>query len=240
METDLRNRRVLVVDDDDRLRALIVRHLNDAGMDARGVPDARQMQRWLEREHQDLIVLDLMLPDDDGLRVCSRLRAEGNDVPVLMLTAKGDDVDRILGLEVGADDYLPKPCNARELVARVKAILRRTRSTPPGAPEPQLGQYRFGPFILDFERRSLTRDADTRIPLTTGDFALLSALIRHAGQPLSRDRLYVLATGREYLPEDRAIDVRVSRLRKLLTDDNSQPRYIQTVWGFGYVFVADG
>ena len=108
METDLRNRRVLVVDDDDRLRALIVRHLNDAGMDARGVPDARQMHRWLEREHQDLIVLDLMLPDDDGLRVCSRLRAEGNDVPVLMLTAKGDDVDRILGLEVGADDGHPE------------------------------------------------------------------------------------------------------------------------------------
>lgn len=239
MENDARNRRVLVVDDDDRLRALIVRHLNDAGMEARGVPDARQMRRWFEREHQDLIVLDLMLPDDDGLRVCARLRAEGNDVPVLMLTAKGDDVDRILGLEVGADDYLPKPCNARELVARAKAILRRTRPVPPGAPEPQLGSYHFGSFTLNFERRELTRNDGSRVPLTTGDFALLSALIRNAGQPLSRDRLYVLATGREYMPEDRAIDVRVSRLRKLLTDDQSQPRYIQTVWGFGYVFVPD-
>jgi two-component system phosphate regulon response regulator OmpR len=230
--------RILVVDDDDRLRTLIERHLEQAGFYVRGVPDAKQMTRLIEREHFDLIVLDLMLPDEDGLEVCARLRREGVETPVLMLTAKGDDHDRVTGLEVGADDYLAKPCNARELVARIRAILRRSRLPPPGTPDVAAEIVQFGEFSFDLAHRRLQKKGE-EIPLTSGDFALLSALVKNAGQSLSRERLQALVSGREYTPLDRSIDVRVARMRRLIEDDVTKPRHIQTVWGFGYVMVLN-
>jgi two-component system OmpR family response regulator/two-component system phosphate regulon response regulator OmpR len=156
-----------------------------------------------------------------------------------MLTAKGEEVDRIVGLEMGADDYLPKPFNPRELLARIHAVLRRQSTTPPGAPEGGEPAICFGNIEVDFAARALKR-GDELLPLTTGEFAVLKVLLQHPRQPLSRDKLMALARGREQGPFDRAIDVQISRLRKLIESDPAQPRYLQTVWGFGYVFVPDG
>jgi DNA-binding response OmpR family regulator len=234
-----RQHRLLVVDDDSRLRDLLIRYLGEQGFDVKGVADAAQMERARTREHFDLIVLDLMLPGEDGLSICRRLRGTGDMTPIVMLTAKGDEVDRILGLEMGADDYLPKPFNPRELLARVHAVLRRQVSTPPGAPETGEETIRFGKVEVDLAARSLKRGGET-LALTTGEFAVLKVMLQHPRQPLSRDKLMALARGREQGPFDRAIDVQVSRLRKLVEHDPAQPRYLQTVWGFGYVFVPDG
>ncbi len=157
-----------------------------------------------------------------------------------MLTAKGDDVDRIVGLEMGADDYLPKPFNPRELVARINAVLRRRApSGPPGAPSADTEVHRFGAFELNLGTRQLERDGKP-VSLTTGEFSVLKVLVQHPREPLSRDKLMAMARGREYEVFDRSIDVQISRLRKLVEEDPSHPRYIQTVWGFGYVFVPDG
>jgi two-component system OmpR family response regulator/two-component system phosphate regulon response regulator OmpR len=234
-----RQHRLLVVDDDSRLRDLLIRYLGEQGFDVKGAADAVQMERARTREHFDLIVLDLMLPGEDGLSICRRLRGTGDMTPIVMLTAKGDEVDRIVGLEMGADDYLPKPFNPRELLARVHAVLRRQVSTPPGAPEVGEETIRFGKVEVDLAARSLKRGGET-LALTTGEFAVLKVMLQHPRQPLSRDKLMALARGREQGPFDRAIDVQVSRLRKLVEHDPAQPRYLQTVWGFGYVFVPDG
>jgi two-component system, OmpR family, phosphate regulon response regulator OmpR len=232
--------KILVVDDDLRLRDLLKRYLGEQGFAVDTVPDTAAMDRQMQRVRYDLMVLDLMLPREDGLAACRRLRAANDDVPIIMLTAKGDDVDRIVGLEVGADDYLAKPFNPRELVARIHAVLRRqgARGTP-GAPTEEPAQVAFGPYSLDLSTRQLTR-AGEPIALTTGEFSLLKALALHPRQPMSRDKLMELARGRELESTDRSIDVQVSRLRKLLGEDPQNPRYIQTVWGFGYVFVPDG
>ena len=234
-----RQHRLLVVDDDSRLRDLLIRYLGEQGFDVKGVADAAQMERARTREHFDLIVLDLMPPGEDGLSICRRLRGTGDMTPIVMLTAKGDEVDRIVGLEMGADDYLPKPFNPRELLARVHAVLRRQGSTPPGAPETGEETVRFGNVEVDLAARCLKRGGET-LALTTGEFAVLKVMLQHPRQPLSRDKLMALARGREQGPFDRAIDVQVSRLRKLVEHDPAQPRYLQTVWGFGYVFVPDG
>ena len=231
--------RILVVDDDLRLRDLLKRYLGEQGFNVKTVSDAAQMDRVLLREHFDLMVLDLMLPGEDGLSICRRLRGTGDVTPIIMLTAKGEEVDRIVGLEMGADDYLPKPFNPRELLARIHAVLRRQSAPPPGAPESEEETVRFGNVEVDLAARSLKR-GDELLPLTTGEFAVLKVLLQHPRQPLSRDKLMALARGREQGPFDRAIDVQVSRLRKLIENDPAQPRYIQTVWGFGYVFVPDG
>jgi len=232
--------RILVIDDDLRLRDLLKRYLTEQGFGVETVPDAAAMDHNLRRTRYDLLVLDLMLPGEDGLAVCRRLRASGNNVPVIMLTAKGDDVDRIIGLEMGADDYLPKPFNPRELVARIQAVLRRQAPLPaPGAPTAADEIVTFGPFALNLGTRSLTRDG-TVVPLTHGEFSVLKVFAQHPREPLSRDKLMDLARGREHESYDRSIDVQVSRLRKLLGEDPQSPRYIQTVWGFGYVFVPDG
>ncbi|MGB2903233.1 MAG: two-component system response regulator OmpR [Candidatus Dechloromonas phosphoritropha] len=234
-----RQQRLLVVDDDSRLRELLVRYLGEQGLEVKAVSDAPQMDKLRTREHFDLIVLDLMLPGEDGLTICRRLRGTGDTTPIIMLTAKGEEVDRIVGLEMGADDYLPKPFNPRELLARVHAVLRRQSSTPPGAPQADEPAVRFGTIEVDFAARALKR-GDELLPLTTGEFAVLRVLLQHPRQPLSRDKLMALARGREQGPFDRAIDVQVSRLRKMIESDPAQPRYLQTVWGFGYVFVPDG
>jgi len=234
--------KVLVVDDDVRLRDLLNRYLGEQGYSVRAVSNATEMNRQLARERYDLMILDLMLPGEDGLSICRRLRGSNEDMPIIMLTAKGDDVDRIVGLEVGADDYLPKPFNPRELVARIQAVLRRRPPpAPPGAPSTDTQIVEFGDFRLNLGTRSLTRNGED-VTLTTGEFALLKVLVQHPRVPLSRDKLMELARGREFGAFDRSIDVQISRLRKIVEQDPSHPKHIQTVWGFGYVFVpeADG
>ncbi len=232
--------KILVVDDDQRLRALLDRYLGEQGFAVKAVDGAAAMDKALAREHYDLIVLDLMMPGEDGLSVCRRLRGSKDTTPIIMLTAKGDDVDRIVGLEMGADDYLPKPFNPRELVARIHAVLRRRAAPPPaGAPAAEESTVDFGSVSVNLATRVLTRKGESHA-LTTGEFAVLRVLLQHPRQPLSRDKLMELARGREYEVFDRAIDVQISRLRKLVEEDPSKPRYIQTVWGFGYVFVPEG
>lgn len=229
---------ILVVDDDARLRDLLTRYLGEQGFEVKAAADAQQMDKLRAREHYHLIVLDLMMPGEDGLSVCRRLRGQGDQTPIIMLTAKGDEVDRIVGLEMGADDYLPKPFNPRELLARIHAVLRRQGSKPPGAPEGDAETIRFGNIAVDLAARTLKR-GDELLPLTTGEFAVLKVLLQHPRQPLSRDKLMELARGREYEVFDRSIDVQISRLRKIVEDDPAHPKHIQTVWGFGYVFVPD-
>ena len=232
--------KILVVDDDLRLRQLLERYLSEQGFVVKAVPDAGAMDRALERELYDLIVLDLMLAGEDGLAICRRLRGTANAISVIMLTAKGDEVDRIVGLEVGADDYLPKPFSPRELVARINAVLRRRAAPPPpGAPALTDEIVDFGKVSVNLGTRELERDGVSTL-LTSGEFGLLRVLLEHPRQPMSRDKLMELARGREYEVFDRAIDVQISRLRKLVEEDPGKPRYIQTVWGFGYVFVPDG
>jgi len=241
--TQAKSAKILVVDDDIRLRQLLERYLGEQGFTVKAVDGAAGMDRALARELYDLVVLDLMMPGEDGLSICRRLRAQGNegkDLAIIMLTAKGDEIDRIVGLELGADDYLPKPFNPRELVARIHAVLRRrVAPPPPGTPGEADTQVSFGDTVVNLGTRELMR-AGTSTTLTTGEFALLKVLAEHPRKPLSRDKLMELARGREYDVFDRSIDVQISRLRKLVEEDPAKPRYIQTVWGFGYVFVPDG
>jgi len=229
--------RILVVDDDPRLRKLLVRFLGGEGFDVDVVVDAVEMERELRRVRYDLLLLDVMLPGENGFTVCKRLREAGETMSVIMLSAKGDDVDRIVGLRAGADDYIAKPFNPEELLARIQAVLRR-RVAPVTemAAADEAAVVRFGPFRLNLENRALTKGGEL-IPLTSGEFALLKALAEHLGQPLSREQLAELSRGREHDEQDRSIDVQVSRLRKLLGDDSQKPRLIKTVWGFGYALV---
>ena len=230
--------KILVVDDDVRLRDLLTRYLGEQGFEVAALPDARDLDRKLQRDPPRLLVLDLMLPGEDGLAVCRRLRAAGEMVPIIMLTAKGEDVDRIVGLEMGADDYLPKPFNPRELVARIHAVLRRDGDRAvPGAPVEE-GSVPFGRHTLDLAARTLSFEGKA-VTLTSGEFSLLRVFAQHPRQPLAREKLMVLARGRDHELFDRAIDVQVSRLRKLVEPDPANPRYIQTVWGFGYVYMPD-
>jgi two-component system, OmpR family, phosphate regulon response regulator OmpR len=235
-----RSDRIAVVDDDARIRELLRRYLTQEGFEVLLAEDSKALGRILARESVDLIVLDLMLPGEDGLSICRRLRTSSDSTPIIMLTAKVEDVDRIVGLEVGADDYLPKPFNPRELLARINAVLRRRPSMEePGAPSKGGQTIYFGPFEFDLALRRLSKEGE-HISLTTGEFSMLKALVRHPRQPLSRDKLAQLARGREFEPFDRSLDVQISRLRKLIETDPTQPHYIQTVWGVGYVFIPDG
>ena len=235
-----RANKILIVDDDARIRDLLRRYLAQEGFEVIVAEDGNAMSRIMLRDAVDLIVLDLMMPGEDGLSICRRLRAANDRTPIIMLTAKGEDVDRIVGLEVGADDYLSKPFNPRELLARVHAVLRRRPATEaPGAPSQDQEVITFGSFSFDLSLRSLHKSGE-ELPLTTGEFAMLKTLVRHPRQPLSREKLAQFARGRELEPFDRSLDVQVSRLRKLIEVDATAPRYIQTVWGVGYVFVPDG
>lgn len=241
MNTSKRLDKLVIVDDDARIRDLLRRFLSQEGFDVLLAEDARALDRILQRETIDLVVLDLMLPGEDGLNICRRMRGQGDMTPVIMLTAKGEDVDRIAGLDIGADDYLVKPFNPRELLARIHAVLRRRpQDLVPAAPlASDQGVITFGPFALDLGTRSLSKNGQ-QMPLTSGEFAMLKALARHPRQPLTRDKLALLARGREFEPFDRSLDVQISRLRKMIEADPASPKIIQTVWGVGYVFVPDG
>ncbi|MFQ7007794.1 MAG: two-component system response regulator OmpR [Parasutterella sp.] len=230
--------RILVVDDDSRLRDLLRQFLTNNGFHVSVAENAEQMNRLWLRERFDAVVLDVMMPGEDGISILKRIRASNDTTPILMLTAKGEDIDRILGLELGADDYLPKPYNPRELLARLHAILRRREPVdPPGAPSTEDEVVRFGNFSLDLGTRKLSK-GDEEIPLTTGEFAVLKTFARHP-----RFRFPRQADGNGPRPQyeafDRSLDVQVS-LRKIIGPDPSKPRYLQTVWGLGYVFIPDG
>lgn len=231
--------RLLVVDDDTRIRDLLSRYLKQEGFDVYTADGGVEMDQQLAATQIDLIILDLMMPGEDGLSICRRLRASSCNLPIIMLTAKGEDVDRIVGLEVGADDYLTKPFNPRELLARVQAVLRR-RPAPEASSmaSQETGITKFGDFVLDFGARSLSKHGQD-IALTSGEFAMLKALAQHPRTPMTREKIAVLARGREYEPFDRSLDVQISRLRKLIEVDAAKPKHIQTVWGIGYVFVPD-
>ncbi|AIO59098.1 hypothetical protein BO06_2280 [Burkholderia mallei] len=221
---------ILIVDDDQELRDLLRDYLVRQGIEVSVLHDAASLEKRLERERPDLIVLDLMMPGVDGLTALRQLRAAGDDIPVIMLTARADDVDRIVGLELGADDYLGKPFNPRELLARAQAVLRRRRASPSAAAPEQREPYAFGRFVLDFQARTLS----------SSEFALLKIFVNHALRTLTRERLLELLHGPEYDGTDRGIDVQVWRLRRILETDPSTPRFIQTVRGRGYVFVPNG
>ncbi len=227
---------VCLVEDDLKLAHLLKRYLENEDVRVCLAEDGAKLDVRLEREHLDLVVLDLMLPGEGGLDICKRLRSSHPELGVLILTGKGDDIDRIIGLEMGADDYMAKPCNPRELLARIRAILRRRQTETPGAPDTAGGRITIGVCELDLETRELTTPQKT-LRLTTGEFGVLKALVQRPNRPLSRDQLLNMARGREYQAMDRSIDVHVSKLRKLIEPDPGSPRYLQTVWGMGYVFV---
>ncbi len=228
---------IAVVEDDNEIRTLVVGLLTREGFEAAGCRTAAEFDRLIERQRIDLAILDVMLPGEDGLSLCGRLRARG-DVPVLMVTAKGDDIDRIVGLEIGADDYLAKPFNPRELIARVRAILRRTRAqNRVPAPLPS-ERYRFNGWTLDGGSRALCNPDGIGVELTGGEFDLLLSFVTHAQRVLNRDQLLDWTRGRSAGPFDRAIDVQLSRLRRKLSEHPSGENLIKTVRGGGYVFAA--
>jgi two-component system, OmpR family, phosphate regulon response regulator OmpR len=226
--------RILIVDDDPALLELLERYLGEEGFDVAGVADGAAMDRYLAGHEIDLVILDLMLPGEDGLSIARRLRTALGTPPILMLSARGDDVDRIVGLEVGADDYLAKPFNPRELLARLRAILRRGQPAA-GAAVPGGEIHVFGDFRLDTASGTLTRNGQ-RVALTGGEYALLKVFAENPNRVLSRDALVERLAGFERGPFDRSIDVRVTRLRRKIEADPSAPLYIQTVWGEGYRF----
>lgn len=233
---------VLIVDDDREIRDLLARFLARHGLRTSIAADGREMRKVLADRAVDLVVLDVMLPGEDGLSLCRTLRAS-SDVPVIMLTAMGEEVDRIVGLEMGADDYLAKPFNPRELYARIKAVLRRTAAPPRqrrdaagGGAGSRLG---FAGWTMDLDRRALTSPDGVLVPLSTGEFDLLAAFATHARRVLSRDQLLDLARGRDAQPFDRSIDVQVSRLRRKIETNPAEPELIKTVRGGGYLFTAE-
>ncbi|MGA1304659.1 MAG: response regulator [Cyanobium sp.] len=238
-----RPHRIWVVDDDPEVRSLLTTYLKDQGYEVRTLADGAQLKARLEGqlggERPDLLVLDLMLPGEDGLTLLRRLRDGGDSLPVLMLTARADGVDRIIGLEQGADDYLAKPFLPRELTARIEAILRRRSQGPSGSPQPEGESLCFGACTVDLATRELRKEG-APLPITSGEFALLATFVQHPHRPLSRERLIELARGPTSETESRSMDVQISRLRKLIEPDPARPRYVQTVWGYGYVFVPDG
>lgn len=234
------NKKILVVDDDPRLRELLKKYLTEQGYTVTAVEDGKEMSKACQRENFNIIVLDIMLPGEDGLSICRRLRATNDMTPIIMLTAKSEDIDRIIGLEMGADDYIVKPFNPRELLARINAVLRRNtvEFEHPGAPSTEDLVVNFGPFKLNLSTRTLTKN-DEPVPMTTGEFAILKVFARHPREPLSRYKLMELARGKEYENFDRSLDVQISRVRKLIEVNPSYPQFIQTLWGLGYVFVPD-
>lgn len=232
---------ILVVDDDAALRDLLERYLTQNGYAVAVVNDGEEMDAWLAQGSADLIILDLMLPGEDGLSLARRLRAKGS-TPIIMLSARGEDVDRIIGLEMGADDYLAKPFNPRELLARVRALLRRIQPEPEATVSPPVDdgeRFAIGSALLDCRLHTLAK-GDEVLQLTAGEVSLLKVFVTNPGKVLSRDELHQRLKGFEQAPFDRSIDVRVTRLRRKIEPDPSTPIYLRTIWGKGYLFSPDG
>ncbi len=225
---------LLIVDDDREIRSLLAQYLEKHDFRTTAVADGKEMRRTLERSHVDLVVLDLMLPGEDGLSLCRELRTR-SQVPVIMLTARGEDVDRIIGLELGADDYVAKPFNPRELLGRIKAILRRAAHAPRDPSPESVRGFSFNGWRLDTVTRTLTDAAGKEVALSGAEYRLLAVLLGAGNRVLTRAQLTELLRGRDADPFDRSIDVRVSRLRQILGDDARAPQIIKTVYGEGYV-----
>jgi len=235
----MENHTIFVTDDDPGIRELVAEYLTSQGYAVKTAADAAALDSLLASQLPDLLVLDWMMPGEDGLSIARRLRAQPGFPPIIMLSAKGEDIDRIIGLEVGADDYLPKPFNPRELLARIRAVLRRNNGTVAPAATETAKRFQFGPFSVNLDARTLNRDHE-EIPLTTGEYELLEIFVTHANRALSRDWLMDQLRGFERDPFDRSIDVRVNRLRKKIEEDPSHPAYIRTQRGQGYLFVPQG
>jgi two-component system OmpR family response regulator len=228
---------ILIVDDDAEIRSLLREYLQKQGYRVTAVADGRGLRAAVDTSRPDLIILDLMLPGEDGLTLCRELRSR-SEVPIIMLTARGDETDRIVGLELGADDYVAKPFSPRELLARVKSVLRRARSLPDNLKSSETGRFRFAGWTLDAATRNLTSPGGVVVALSGTDFRLLRIFLDHANRVLTRDQLIDLMLSRDAGPYDRAIDVQVSRLRQRLGEDAKEPAIIKTVRGQGYVFAA--
>ena len=226
---------ILIVDDHREMRDLVSRALAKEGFRVSTAGDGKTMRKVMADANIDLVLLDLMLPGEDGLSLCRSLRAE-SDIPIIMLTAKGDEVDRVIGLEMGADDYLPKPFGSRELIARIRAVLRRNRTREPAVRQDKPKRYRFEHWTFDVDKRELLAEDGIAVPLSTGEFDLLLALVEHPQRTLSRDQLLDLARHRAASSFDRSMDTQVSRLRKKVERDPAEPTIIKTVWGGGYIF----
>lgn len=235
------NQSILVVDDDQHIREVVCFALNKAGMITRAAADGAEGLRLAQEEEPDLLILDINMPEMDGLEVCRRIR-QTSEVPILFLSSRDDEIDRVLGLELGADDYVTKPYNPRELMVRVKNLVQRIRSTGSGSAKKRPSEHRrlqFAEWQLNTGRRLLTSSENEQCQLTEGEYKLLTALIDHAGEVLSRDTLMNQIGGRDWFPNDRTIDVLIARLRKKLGDTRDEARIINTAHGTGYIFVAE-
>ena len=228
---------LLVVDDDRETRELLSLYLGQQGFEVAVVEDGKAMDAWLADNATDLVILDLMLPGEDGLSIARRLQRE-HDLPIVMISARGEEVDRIVGLEVGADDYLPKPFNPRELLARIRAVLRRSHGAVETAPDSE-ASFRFGEFRFDGAKRTVWR-GDDEVNLSRAEFELLRVFLEHPNRILSRDQIMDWLSGIDRDPFDRSIDVRVARLRHKIEEDPSDPKFVRTVWGVGYQFTPEG
>ncbi len=251
MSSENQKELILIVDDDPRLQQLLLEYLGEQGYVVSSASNGEEMDRWLDEHHPDLIILDLMLPGEDGLSLARRLGHRKN-IPIIMLSARGEEWDRIIGLEVGADDYLAKPFNPRELLARIRAVLRRGYQTAaadaegseknmaPGSQQDSKPGHlsEFGEYTLDLEGRILWKDGD-EVTLTSGEMALLIVLVEHPNRVLSRDQLMDMINTGEHDSFDRSIDVRITRLRQKIENNSAQPRFIRTIWGEGYRFTPD-
>ena len=226
---------IALVDDDPKILELTAKYLTDQNLNVFIADSGSALDKIIDANDIDLIVLDLMMPEESGLNICQRLRVNNVEIPIIMLTAKGDEVDRIVGLEMGADDYLPKPFNPRELLARVNAILRRQQQS---SIQNTKDIFEFGNFSFDISNRSLHKNGQ-EIQITAGEYDLLRVFAERPKQPLSRDQIMQLAKGKELDVFDRSIDVQISRLRRLIEEDPNKPKFLQTKWGFGYIFVPD-
>ncbi|MCG8546940.1 MAG: response regulator [Alphaproteobacteria bacterium] len=232
-----RSPHILVVDDDREIRSLVAQFLKKHGYRVSDAPDGKSMMQQLESGRFDLVVLDLMLPGEDGLSLCRRVRSNSS-LPIIMLTAMGEETDRIVGLEMGADDYLPKPFSPRELLARIKAVLRRASGTETDSGEAAKGEIFFDNWRIDLTKRELRAPGGALVALTAGEFDLLLVLVERAGRVLSRDQLLDLTRGREAAPFDRSVDVQISRLRRKIEQDPKNPKVIKTVRGGGYTLAS--
>jgi two-component system OmpR family response regulator len=229
---------ILIVEDEASIREPLAKYFDSNGFRVRAAPNAAEARTLLSAHAFDLVIADIMMPGEDGLSLCRHIRATSN-LPVILLTAKTEELDRILGLEVGADDYVTKPFSPRELLARVKAVLRRANSLPPKQSPPDTARYAFGDWVLKTGERELVGPDGLSVPLSTGEYALLLAMVERPKLVLTRDQLLDLTQGREAGVFDRSIDNQISRLRRKIEEDPRTPKYIKTVWGGGYTFAAE-